>query len=305
MQGATTGKNPDVNSRAETSRPFFCDRRKAISAIECSPRASSVASRLPQDDVALDGSAPPLAHTVGAPRVRAHRRSGLGSRLGFRAASRRGRDTRNAPTRFPYESVPRPRRRLRPGRITQGWHPNFLPGSDHGDTPEQVIAYCRTQFPGLPHRQGPLLHGAHHGLGRPRRVGDRRRFPASDLLPGRPRPTPARVRHLAASGLLRGRHLLSLRSRSSFPGPHPGDALRPWPQGSQLPSHLRRRERPVSGLLRRDQGPLVLDTRRSSEAGPPGRGTREVLEELAVLVTSRGFAFESFEALVDRLPRVG
>src|SRR5215813_797703 len=33
------------------------------------------------------------------------------------------------------------------GRITQGWHPNFLPGSDHGASPEQVIAYCRAHFP--------------------------------------------------------------------------------------------------------------------------------------------------------------
>ena len=95
------------------------------------------------------------------------------------------------------------------GRITQGWHPNFLPGSDHGDSSRAGDRLLPHAFSGLSHCQGPLLHGAHHGLGRPRRVGDRRRFPASDLLPGRPRPTPARVRHLAASGLLRGRHLLS------------------------------------------------------------------------------------------------
>ena len=36
-----------------------------------------------------------------------------------------------------------------------------------------------------------------------------------------------------------------------------------------------------------------------------GRGTRAVLEELAALVTAQGFTFESFEALVDRLPRIG
>jgi len=36
-----------------------------------------------------------------------------------------------------------------------------------------------------------------------------------------------------------------------------------------------------------------------------GRGTRNVLEELTTLVKSRGLAFESFEAVVDRLPPGG
>jgi hypothetical protein len=36
----------------------------------------------------------------------------------------------------------------------------------------------------------------------------------------------------------------------------------------------------------------------------PGRGTRDVLEELLALIVSRGFSFESFEALVDSLPSV-
>ncbi len=35
------------------------------------------------------------------------------------------------------------------GRIEQGWHPNFLPGSSHGSTIEEVIRYFQTLFPGV------------------------------------------------------------------------------------------------------------------------------------------------------------
>lgn len=37
---------------------------------------------------------------------------------------------------------------LAAGRIGQGWHPNFLPGSSHGSTIEEVLAYCKRHFPG-------------------------------------------------------------------------------------------------------------------------------------------------------------
>lgn len=34
------------------------------------------------------------------------------------------------------------------GRISQGWHPNLLPGSSHGRSPEEAIAYMQERFPG-------------------------------------------------------------------------------------------------------------------------------------------------------------
>ena len=34
------------------------------------------------------------------------------------------------------------------GRITQGWHPNLLPGSSHGTTQEDIIEYMIKHFPG-------------------------------------------------------------------------------------------------------------------------------------------------------------
>jgi hypothetical protein len=34
------------------------------------------------------------------------------------------------------------------GAIDQGWHPNFLPGSSHGATIDEVVQYCQRVFPG-------------------------------------------------------------------------------------------------------------------------------------------------------------
>src|SRR6266700_978763 len=37
---------------------------------------------------------------------------------------------------------------IRKGLIDQGWHPNFMPGSSHGTTVEEVIQYCQQNFSG-------------------------------------------------------------------------------------------------------------------------------------------------------------
>jgi hypothetical protein len=34
------------------------------------------------------------------------------------------------------------------GEIEQGWHPNFMPGSSHGATVDEVVRYCQKMFPG-------------------------------------------------------------------------------------------------------------------------------------------------------------
>jgi len=34
------------------------------------------------------------------------------------------------------------------GVLEQGWHPNFMPGSSHGDTVDEVVRYCQRVFPG-------------------------------------------------------------------------------------------------------------------------------------------------------------
>jgi len=37
---------------------------------------------------------------------------------------------------------------VKAGAVEQGWHPNFMPGSSHGATVEEVIQYCQRFFPG-------------------------------------------------------------------------------------------------------------------------------------------------------------
>lgn len=37
---------------------------------------------------------------------------------------------------------------VRIGKIDQGWHPNFMPGSTHGSTVDEVVDYCKRTFPG-------------------------------------------------------------------------------------------------------------------------------------------------------------
>lgn len=37
---------------------------------------------------------------------------------------------------------------VRQGTIDQGWHPNFMPGSSHGATVDEVVQYCQRTFPG-------------------------------------------------------------------------------------------------------------------------------------------------------------
>ena len=34
------------------------------------------------------------------------------------------------------------------GDLEQGWHPNFLPGSTHGSTVDEVVSYCQKNFSG-------------------------------------------------------------------------------------------------------------------------------------------------------------
>lgn len=34
------------------------------------------------------------------------------------------------------------------GTAEQGWHPNFMPGSSHGSTVDEVVEYCQKTFPG-------------------------------------------------------------------------------------------------------------------------------------------------------------
>jgi hypothetical protein len=188
------------------------------------------------------------------------------------------------------------------GRITQGWHPNFLPGSSHGETPEDVIAYCRSHFPSsrtvrahcfMEHTMAwdalatagivadsqiptyfqdnltPLLHAS--GIWRlPVYFEDDiffRYFP--DLLS---------LQRIEATLFAPGLKIFNF---------HPTFVAANVPS---LAYYADIKGRWFSADA--DHATMVY----------PGRGTKVVLGELTALVRSRGFAFTSFEALVDRLP---
>jgi hypothetical protein len=191
------------------------------------------------------------------------------------------------------------------GRITQGWHPNFLPGSDHGSTPEQVIAYCRTHFPGCRTVRAHCF--MEHTM-----AWDA--LAASGIVADSQLPTyfaDGLVPLLHASGIWRlpvyfeddiffrafplELHLDHIRVTLFSPGLKVLN-FHPTFVAANVPSPAYYAEIKARWFSTPGDHPKLVHR---------GRGTREVLEELAVLVTSRGFAFESFEALVDRLPRVG
>ncbi len=191
------------------------------------------------------------------------------------------------------------------GRITQGWHPNFLPGSDHGDTPEQVIAYCRAHFPGC--RTARAHCFMEHTM-----AWDA--LAAAGVIADSQLPTyfqEGLVPLMHASGIWR----LPVYFEDdiffrSFPLDLPLDRIQATLFGPGL-KVLNFHPTFVAANVPSPAYYAEIKTRWFSPAGDhrklvhPGRGTRAVLEELAALVTSKGFAFESFEALVDRLPAVG
>jgi hypothetical protein len=189
------------------------------------------------------------------------------------------------------------------GRITQGWHPNFLSGSDHGDTLEQVVAYCRSHFPGCRTARAHCFMEHSMAWDALAAAG----IVADSQVPTYFQESIAPLLH--ASGIWRlpvyleddiffryFPHDLDLhRVGSTLFGPglkilnfHPTFFAANVPSLAYYGEIKSRWFSPDA-----DHRALVFH----------GRGTRSVLEELTALVRSRGFAFQSFETLVDRLPR--
>jgi len=188
------------------------------------------------------------------------------------------------------------------GRITQGWHPNFLPGSSHGETLDDVIAYCRSHFPAartarahcfMEHSMAwdalavagivadsqiptyfqenltPLLHAS--GIWR---------FPVylEDDIFFRYFPDVLSLHAVEATLFAPGVKIFNF---------HPTFVAANVPSLAYYTTIKSRWFSPDA-----DHPKMVH----------PDRGTRTVLEELTALVRARGFTFTSFETLVDRLP---
>jgi polysaccharide deactylase WbmS-like protein len=188
------------------------------------------------------------------------------------------------------------------GRITQGWHPNFLPGSSHGGTPQDVIAYCRSHFPSCRTVRAHCF--MEHTL-----AWDA--LAAAGIVADSQVPTyfqEGLAPLLHASGIWRFpvyfeddiffRYFPDELSLSRIEGTLFGPGLKilnfhPTFVAANVPSlayYDRIKSRWFSSGT--DHRTLIH----------PNRGTRNVLEELTALVQSRGFRFDSFEHLVDRLP---
>jgi hypothetical protein len=190
------------------------------------------------------------------------------------------------------------------GDITQGWHPNFLPGSSHGATPEDVIAYCRSHFPSARTARAHCFmeHSmAWEALAAAGIVADSQlpTYFQGDLVP-----------LLHASGIWRlpvyfeddiffgyfpdALDLARIEHTLFTPGLkilnfHPTFVAANVPSSSYYAAIKERWFSPGA-----DHAQMVH----------AGRGTRTVLEELTTSVRARGFGFTSFESLVERLPVV-
>jgi hypothetical protein len=188
------------------------------------------------------------------------------------------------------------------GRITQGWHPNFLPGSSHGETLEEVIAYCRAHFPVARTARAHCFMEhtmAWDALAAAGIVADSQvpTYFQQDLTP-----------FLHASGIWRlpvyfeddiffryfPDELAIARLESTLFGPglkilnfHPTFLAANVPSPTYY-GHIKSRWFSAGA----NHEALVHS----------GRGTRQVFEDLTALIESRGFSFHSFERLVDRLP---
>jgi len=191
---------------------------------------------------------------------------------------------------------------LATGRITQGWHPNFLPASSHGDTPEEVVAYCRAHFPACRTVRAHCFMEHTMAWDALAAAGIR----ADSQLPTYFQEGIAPLLH--ASGIWRlpvyfeddiflryfphGLDLARIEPTLFGPGLkilnfHPTFFAANVPSLAYYGEIKDRWFAPGT-----DHGTLVY----------PGRGTRIVLEELVTLVRSRGFTFQPFEHVVDRLP---
>lgn len=187
------------------------------------------------------------------------------------------------------------------GRISQGWHPNFLPGSSHGGDAEAVITYCRTHFPGA--RTARAHCFMEHTM-----AWDA--LAAAGIVADSQLPTffqEGLVPILHASGVWRlpvyfeddifFRYFADALDLRVLDGTLFGPGLKilnvhPTFVAANIPS-LPHYDAIKSRWFAADadHAAMVHD----------GRGTRTVLEDLTALITARGYGFESFERVVDRV----
>lgn len=185
------------------------------------------------------------------------------------------------------------------GTIGQGWHPNFLPGSSHGTTPDEVVASCRALVPGA---RTARSHCFVESTQQWRALADAGIVADAQVLS-------AAQSHLEPivhwTGVLR---LPTFFADDTFFGASPDDLdlrgvrrallapglkvviFHPATYGCNVPSEA---------WYRANHGAIFAST--DASAMFPGRGTRHVFDELFDVVDDAGLEVVAFEALVDEL----
>jgi hypothetical protein len=183
---------------------------------------------------------------------------------------------------------------------TQGWHPNFLPGSSHGANAEEVIGYMRRHFPSCRTvRSHTFVEGSAYWTA----------LAAAGIVADSQLPT-VHQSHLQPllywAGILR------------FPVYFEDDVFFEWEaDGLSLETVKKTLFTPGLKILNFhatfvacniSSGPhykkIRSDIFGSVEPpdlnGPP-RGTRTIFDELVASILGAGHRFESFESVVDRV----
>ena len=186
---------------------------------------------------------------------------------------------------------------------TQGWHPNFLPGSSHGTNAEEVIQYMQSHFPSCRTvRSHTFVEGTSYWTALAR----------SGIVADSQVPTVYQA-HLQPllhwTGILR------------FPLYFEDDVFFEWEaDGLSLETVKKALFTPGLKILnfhatfvacnissgphyRRIRGEIFGKPEPPALAGPE-RGTRTVFEELVTSILKAGCRFESFESVVDRVVAV-
>lgn len=185
------------------------------------------------------------------------------------------------------------------GAIGQGWHPNFLPGSSHGTTPDEVVASCRAL---VPTARTARSHCFVESTQQWRALADAGIVADAQVLS-------AAQSHLEPivhwTGILR---LPTFFADDTFFGASPDELdlsgvqrallapglkiliFHPATFGCNVPSEAWYRANHRSIFASTDESAMFT-----------GRGTRRVFEELFDLVDREGVEVVGFEALVDEL----
>lgn len=195
-----------------------------------------------------------------------------------------------------FATSPSPLLEHPPDGVTVGAHPNFLPGSSHGATPEEVVATCRAMYPAATTFRTHCFAEATPWLRMLVGAG----FPVDSNLCCHLQPDLMPLLH--ASGTTRLPVFLEDDVLLSVAGETPpASAVRELlsPGLKVLNFHPALVASNVPDLEEYDRiRPVLYGS--EERVGWAGRGVRDLLVDLVRIVTAEGLRFEAFPDVADR-----